>query len=342
MTTTLRSLYRNVSPLLFLILFFIPLSTLADDGCTAHGGADCALGAQADGQVICADGSTASTQYYSYIEECSPGSCVVPIVLCTTAQEATFESELWPGDITLQQQETNPAYAEYTQCRSEIQQYTAAVAFYQSCSTAAAATATASSSCAAGFTGQHGSNQYSNGTCSLVCDSGYTAFTNIGNGVPNVCCPSGEDAAPNGACVISAEQCMSELGVHAVPWTATTCGCVSGYTEQGGKCVAATSVASTVAPTPTSTPAPPVITQTIQSITSLFVPHTTQAPTPPKKTIVVANTVAPTVVATSTSESTTSTPVVSSTPTTNTPAPTTHKGFWATVLSLLNPFYWFK
>jgi hypothetical protein len=80
------------------IFLFLPAFTLATSGaCSYHDGVNCSAGANYNGKVICNDGWTNSSVYFSDADECSYNSCsafLVSSLPLTCREEYSYQSML--------------------------------------------------------------------------------------------------------------------------------------------------------------------------------------------------------------------------------------------------------
>jgi hypothetical protein len=125
--------------IIILSLLFAPTLIFATSGaCSYHNGVNCSAGGDLYGKVICNDGWTNSSVYFSDAEECKI-SCFRPIAgNCTSeAQYAQLQSQLLQGNVL--GQGSSAQYAPISSdgllraCRDSINRYQAELEKYNQC-----------------------------------------------------------------------------------------------------------------------------------------------------------------------------------------------------------------
>lgn len=115
-------------------LINIPITTLATSGsCSSHGGVNCSIGASSEGKVVCNDGWTNSSVFFSDAQECKISQCTEPIGSgCKTENDygvKQLEINRSGGYLGL----SASAQGVLNNCRNEITNYQRDLQTYNSC-----------------------------------------------------------------------------------------------------------------------------------------------------------------------------------------------------------------
>src|SRR3989338_1849675 len=221
-------------------IFFGPNNASATSGaCSYHSGVNCSAGPTIDRKVMCNDGWTNSSVYFSDADECKASSCVVPSGSgCRTESDySSLQSKLlykggYLGGSASQQ-------GSLTNCRNEINQYQSALQSYNSCLVNSSSNNYSQSYISSGdidsyvnakmqiyCTDKYGSNSNYNGT-SCECNSGYLK-------------DSGSDFQCKPEIEVHNNSCKKSYGIYSIssPNQIGKCSCLEGYAfDKNTQCV---------------------------------------------------------------------------------------------------------
>ena len=116
------------------ILFLMPIISFATSGaCSSHGGVNCSAGASIGGKVICNDGWTNSSVYFSEADECKASSCTPP-----SGTGCKTENDYGALSVKLNAQGgylgmSASQQSLLNQCRNEINSYRTDLQDYNNC-----------------------------------------------------------------------------------------------------------------------------------------------------------------------------------------------------------------
>lgn len=208
---------------IILLFFAAPQTTLATSGaCSSHGGINCSAGASFDGKVMCNDGWTNSSVYFSDADECRSSNLSCPVIL---HDEATYNNLKQQNDKAI----ADAKARTQLQCNSSFQSAESLnEASYQDCISAIQTSVRLS------------------GGMNLVttnCDAEKTKRTTANQAQRNFCLTGSDDIVSkyqmlNSCLVLDKTIPATVCPVNSSLGSDNQCRCNSGYVaENGSKCV---------------------------------------------------------------------------------------------------------
>jgi len=220
------------------ILFGSNNASATSGACSSHLGVNCSAGPTIDRKVMCNDGWTNSSVYFSDADECKASSCVAP-----SGSECRTESDYSSLQSRLLYQGgylggSTSGQGSLTNCRNEINQYQSAPQSYNSCLANSSSNNYSPSSYSSSDI-----DSYVNAKMQIYCTDKYGSNSNYLPSDKTCKCNDGYVFDKNNQCspkdTVHQASCTADLGPDARYNSSTnTCQCINGYgINKNSQCV---------------------------------------------------------------------------------------------------------